>query len=342
MIGGHGDDAWKYAVPIRADFSSNVLYGGLDAGLREHLRSAIGGVTHYPEAGAESLQVAAAAAYGVEVESVLVTNGATEAIYLIAQAFRELAATVVGPTFAEYEDACRIQGMVVRWVDGRRLHEEYLEDGPLRFDEGIVFICHPNNPTGSVLPLSELLAMVDRWPQALFVVDESYIGFTRAMESVVAACRPNVLVLKSLTKSCRIPGLRVGFLVGPPALVGRVGACKMPWSVNRLAMEAGLYVFAHPADFVLPVESLLAATAEWRRELAAATGWRIYETDTPYFLFEGQAGLKEWLVQRHGLLVRDAANFRGLGPGYFRVACQSAAKNNLLTEALRECSRNGI
>lgn len=334
MIGGHGDDAWKYAVPIRADFSSNVWYGELDAGLREHLQSVMGGVTHYPEAGAESLQLAAAAAYGVGAESVLVTNGATEAIYLVAQAFRLSGATVVGPTFAEYEDACRIQGMTVRWMDGRRLGE-----GNLRFDEGLVFICHPNNPTGSVLPLQEL---IDRNEHVLFVVDESYIEFTRATESVIAAGRPNVLVLKSLTKSCRIPGLRVGFLVGPPALVGRIGLYKMPWSVNRLAMEAGLYIFSHPVDFVLPVEPLLAATAEWRRELATATDWRIGETDTHYFLFEGPPGLKEWLVQRHGLLVRDAANFRGLGPGYFRVACQSAAKNNLLTEALRECSRNGI
>jgi threonine-phosphate decarboxylase len=330
MIEGHGDDGWKYATALCADFSSNVFYGALDAGLREHLRGVIDGVTHYPEAGAVTLQHAAALAYEVDRGAVLVTNGATEAIYLIAQAFRERKATIVGPTFAEYADACMIQGIGLRQASW-----EELVGGPV---DGLVFICNPNNPTGKVRAVEEL---VHQWPDALFVVDESYLEFTRA-RSLIAARRPNVLVLRSLTKSCRIPGLRVGFLIGGEEMVGRVAAYRMPWSVNRLAMEAGLYIFRHREDFVVPVESLLAATAEWRRELAQATGWRVWDTDTHYFLFEGMAGLKERLVSRYGLLIRDAANFKGLGPNHFRVACQAPEQNRLLTEALWECSRNGI
>jgi histidinol-phosphate/aromatic aminotransferase/cobyric acid decarboxylase-like protein len=252
MIDGHGDDRWKYPAAMRADFSSNVFYGGLDVGLREHLRGVIDGVTHYPEAGGHSLQAAAAAAYGVEPGSVLVTNGATEAIYLIAQAFRGCHATIVGPTFAEYADACRIQEMEVS-----QLSWEELATG--RAVKGLVFICNPNNPTGRALAVKDVLAVVDRWPEALFV----------------------------------------------------------------------------------PVEALLTATGEWRRELAAATGWRVWDTDTHYFLFEGPPGLKERLVTRYGLLVRDAGNFVGLEPNHFRVACQGFEQNKLLTEALRECSRIG-
>lgn len=342
MIEGHGDDAWKYTVAMRADFSSNVWYGELDAGLRAHLQSAIGAVTHYPETGAQSLQAAAAEGYGVWPEQVLVTNGATEAIYLVAQAFRGMKATVMGPAFAEYEDACRIQGMEVQVMEWGRLRDGSLQDGSFRLGEGLVFLCNPNNPTGAALAPLQLRELFDRNKDVLFVVDESYIEFTRATESVAPAAWPNVLVLRSLTKSCRIPGLRIGFVVGPVELVHRVRACKMPWSVNRLALEAGLYIFRHRGDFVVPVERLLADTDEWRRALRAATGWRVWDTDTHYFLFEGVAGLKEWLVSRHGLLVRDASNFKGLGPGHFRVACQSPEQNQLLTEALRECSRNGL
>ncbi len=65
MIEGHGDDAWKYDVVIRADFSSNVWYGSLDQGLAAHLREKVGSITHYPEAGASSLQGLAAEVYGV-------------------------------------------------------------------------------------------------------------------------------------------------------------------------------------------------------------------------------------------------------------------------------------
>src|SRR6202012_3471585 len=106
MIEGHGDDAYRYKVPIRADFSSNVLYGPLHAGLKAHLQEKIDTITHYPEASAQSLQVIAAEAYGVAQDQVLVTNGVTEAIYLAAQAFRHMkTATILTPSFAEYEDA---------------------------------------------------------------------------------------------------------------------------------------------------------------------------------------------------------------------------------------------
>jgi threonine-phosphate decarboxylase len=136
-------------------------------------------------------------------------------------------------------------------------------------------------------------------------------------------------------------------LIGPEEVIARVAVYKMPWSVNRLAIEAGLYIFQHREDFAVPVESLLTATTEWRRELAAATGWRVGDSDTHYFLMETPAlftaaQLKLHLVSRHGLLIRDAANFKGLGPHHFRVACQTAEQNSLLTKALSECSRVGI
>jgi len=349
MIEGHGDDAWKYGIDIRADFSSNVLYGELDGGLLRHLQSVIGAVTHYPEAGAVSLQAAVAAAYGVEGEQVLVTNGATEAIYLVAQAFRFLPATIYIPAFAEYEDACVAQGMSVAFRDWEELRNGFVAD------EGLVFLCNPNNPTGAAVSLEWL----GRHRHAIFVVDESYIDFTCSTVSIVGGLPPNVLVLKSLTKSCRIPGLRVGFVVGSVELVERLRVLKMPWSVNRLALEAGLYIFRHLSDFGVPVPELLAETAVWQRELRAVVagraGWMVHPTDTHYFLidtphFQNDAShfqndaprpIKMHLLERYGLLVRDAANFRGLGRPVIRVACQSREHNQLLTEALRACAQNG-
>ena len=331
MIEGHGDDAWKYDVAIRADFSSNVWYGSLDAGLAAHLREKVSAITHYPEAGASSLQALAAEAYGVGQEQVLVTNGATEGIYLIAQAFTGTKATIYTPAFAEYEDACRIQGMELVFRDWEELRAGNLPDA------GLVFLCNPNNPTGAAVSLEKL----GEYPNAVFVVDESYIEFTRATTSVLAKNLPNVLVLRSLTKSCRIPGLRIGFVIGHGAVIDRLRGCKMPWSVNRLALEAGSYIFRHRQDFVVPVERLQAETAVWRSALQAATGWRIYDTDTHYFLIETPAPLKMQLLSRYGLLVRDASNFRGLGPHLIRVATQAPEHNQLLTEALRECRQTG-
>ena len=342
MLEGHGDDIWKYR-DIRANFSSNVLYGPLDAGLQTYLQERIAMVTHYPEVDARTLQATAASAYEVGTDQVLVTNGATEAIYLAAQAFFGGSATIITPTFSEYEDACRLFGLQVRLQSWETVKEDEL------FSTDLVFLCNPNNPTGLLFSPDRLKKLLQGNPQSLFVIDESYIEFTGTAASLLhsLAENPNALVLRSLTKSCRIPGLRIGFAVGQAARISLLRRLKMPWSVNQLALEAASYIFCHPQPFALDVPSLLKAAARWRRELQLTTGWRVHDTDTHYFLMETPAAftaaeLKLYLVNNHGLLIRDAANFRGLTPHHFRVACQSSAENQLLTDALCQCSQTGL
>ncbi|HEY6899886.1 MAG TPA: aminotransferase class I/II-fold pyridoxal phosphate-dependent enzyme [Puia sp.] len=341
MLEGHGDDGWKYKRPLRANFSSNVLFGALDAGLAAHLQERVATVTHYPEVDARTVAAEAAFAYGVSPEQVLVTNGATEAIYLAAQLKLGGSATIFTPSFAEYEDACRLHGLQVRLQAWDRM-----EAGDVLATD-LVFICNPNNPTGRALPLARLEGMLRDNAGSLFVVDESYIEFTMETSSLLSLLDsyPNALVLRSLTKSCRIPGLRIGSIVGQVRVIEMMGRLKMPWSVNQLALEAARYIFKHKASFRVGVEELLKATAAWRKELGEATGWKIHETDTHYFLMEtpmGAARLKQWLVEEEGLLIRDASNFRGLGPQHFRVACQGPEENQLLTDALRRCIQTGL
>jgi threonine-phosphate decarboxylase len=366
MIEGHGDDGWKYRSTIRADFSSNVWYGGLDPGLHAYLQQQIASITHYPEADAHSLQTAAADAYSLSPDQVLVTNGATEAIYLAAQAFRRKGtATILTPSFAEYADACRLHGLDIQRQPWAAVTAES------HFPENLVFLCNPNNPTGAAMPLGLLQQMLNNNPGALFVIDESYIEFTRSTQTLLPhlAHHPNLLLLRSMTKSCRIPGLRIGFAIGHEHLIRHLRAAKMPWSVNRLAIGAGLYIFRNRAQFSLPLDQLLTATASWRQQLHAATRWRVHPTDTHYFLVDTRgapsrpsgarptsahpasgsqasaftaATLKLHLIQHHGLLIRDASNFESLTPYHFRVACQSPEHNQLLTEALRQCIQTGV
>jgi threonine-phosphate decarboxylase len=343
MLEGHGDDAWKYQRPIDADFSSNVWHGGLNAQLQQHLQTKIATITHYPEVDARTVQAEAAGTYGLAPEQVLVTNGATEAIYLIAQAFFGGSATVLTPAFAEYEDACRMHRLQVRLQAWETVKTD---DG---FATDLVFVCNPNNPTGLAFPLASLQELLRHNPQSLFIIDESYIEFTGKTSSLLPflADHPNTLILRSLTKSCCIPGLRIGFVLGQVRQVDQLRRLKMPWSVNQLAIEAASYIFHHPQQFVLPLLSLLEATADWREVLQTATRWRVLDTDTHYFLMETPAGfsaaqLKQYLVTKHGLLIRDAANFRGLTAQHFRIACQAPEQNQLLTDALHRCSQTGL
>ena len=121
MLRGHGDDGYAQPTEIKHDFSSNVCREALPEGLLEHLRQGLEGLSHYPEPASESLRATIARREGVTPASVLVTNGATEAIYLAAQAFPKSVSYVLQPTFSEYADACRLYGHQLRSI--RRLDE---------------------------------------------------------------------------------------------------------------------------------------------------------------------------------------------------------------------------
>lgn len=336
MIQGHGDDGYLFDRPIKADFSSNVWYGGLSEGLKAHLAGKVGDIDHYPDAGGVKLQTLLEKQAGLAPGSIMVTNGGTEAIYLVAQAFTGATATIIAPTFAEYADACKLYRHQVQYLFWDKLTRDTV------FMTDMVFICNPNNPTGHAFDEQSLQHLVNLNKHTIFIIDEAYIQFTRDTATMVPHLHrlPNVLVIRSLTKTCCIPGLRLGYLAGRKQLVDRVRAYRMPWSVNSLALEAGYYIAAHPGQFQLPTDTLLEQTYQFRESIRKMPEFRVWPTHTHYFLFETltgtAAGLKAWLLENHGILIREASNFYGLEQGHCRVACRSVADNTLLTTALRQ------
>ena len=113
MLYGHGDNGYRLGGDIIADFSTNVWYGGEPQGLKEHLFRQWRLINRYPEVLGESLAARAAQHHGLNPENILVTNGATESIYLTAQAFSGSRSAIVIPSFSEYGDACRDRKSVV-------------------------------------------------------------------------------------------------------------------------------------------------------------------------------------------------------------------------------------
>ncbi|QJB30508.1 aminotransferase class I/II-fold pyridoxal phosphate-dependent enzyme [Chitinophaga oryzae] len=336
MIQGHGDDAYLFDRPIVADFSSNVYYGGMQEKLAQHVAAHIRDAGHYPDPEGGKLQRQIEQRTELTPGMVMVTNGGTEAIYLVAQAFRGATTTVVVPTFAEYTDACKLHGHEVSYFFREKLEPD------TRFITDLVFLCNPNNPTAQAMNEETLLQLVQFNSRSTFIIDEAYIEFTRNADSLLPHLHrlPNVLVLRSLTKSCCIPGLRLGYLAGQKALLDKVRAFRMPWSVNSLALEAGHYIMDHPAEFEVPVDALLADTYQLWEGVRKMPEFRVYPTHTHYFLFETLTGtaaaLKLWLVNNYGILIRDASNFYGLEQGHCRIACRNREDNTLLLTALRK------
>lgn len=338
MIRGHGDDAYRFERSIRSNFSSNV-YGHVDLeALTSHLRERIDVIGRYPEPEPGALERALAGLHGIDPAAVCVTSGATEAIYLTAHAFAGGHAAILQPTFSEYADACRMYGHAVHSISGHFLADE-AESGTA--NGATVWLCNPNNPTGSVIPKDRLKKAIEKNPSTVFVIDQSYGFFTREplLTPDEAISCPNVIQIHSMTKRYAIPGIRLGYVTACPELLARIRDVRMPWSVNALAIEAGLFLCRHPETAPIDLPALLAETQRLRSALNALPGLIAEPTQTHFFLCrmtkESAADLKKRLADRHGILIRDASNFEGLDAGCFRIATQAPEENDRLVEAIR-------
>jgi threonine-phosphate decarboxylase len=333
MLYGHGDDGYQFKADIIADFSTNVWYGREPEGLKEHIFSNWSAINKYPEVLAESLIQKIAEHHSLQPANILVNSGSTESIYLIAQAFRKRKTTIVIPAFAEYEDAAKMYEHEVDFINWNTLHP------PAKIESELVFLCNPNNPTGEVYLYIEDL--IKNNPQTTFVIDEAFIEFTSSINSAIALVNryANLIILRSLTKAYAIPGLRLGYIVSSSALISKIKQFKFPWSVNTIAIETGKFIFDNYQAVQIPLKKLLKEKERFVTSLQK-TPIRIYNSHTHFFLADllnGEASLlKEYLLKKHGILIRDASNFRGLGAGHFRLATLSADKNQLLVNALKE------
>jgi threonine-phosphate decarboxylase len=334
MLHGHGDDGYRFGKEVLADFSTNVWYGGEPAGMKEYVFERWNRVNRYPEVVSESLREKIAVHHECAVNEVIVSNGTAESIYLIAQLFTGRKSTIVIPAFSEYEDSCLIFDHEVTFLNWK----DALELPVLKSD--LLFICNPNNPTGHIFPDIEYWLKLN--PHCTFVVDEAFIDFTLDLKSIAPLVQrfPNLIVMRSLTKTYAIPGLRLGYLLAHEDMVNRLMAIKAPWTVNAMAGAAGEFIFENWSDIQLPIEEILADKARFVSELKQNDAIQIEDSSTHFFigktLVKSARELKEFLLNNHGLLIRDAANLRNLTRQHFRIATLSPQHNQLLIKALEE------
>ena len=316
MINGHGDDAYKYK-DIQIDFSSNISAHSSHEALMKHLAVRPDLLDHYPEPEAWSLEQMIAERHDIEPACVIVTSGATEAIYLIAHAFR-YRPVIPQPTFSEYADACEMAGV---------------EEG----GREVMWLCNPNNPTGEVydqLYIDRMMAEHD-----LLVLDQSYEGYTDAPVMTPRwGCRTtDSIQIHSMTKMYGVPGLRLGYITAHEQLAEQLRRYLRPWSVSALAVEAGKYLLQHEELLCQPN---LAEARRLRDALLQLPGISVAPTQTNFMLcclaHSTAAALKEYLATQHGILIRDASNFRGLTPHHFRIATQSPEENDQLVDAITQ------
>ncbi|MBU0988094.1 MAG: aminotransferase class I/II-fold pyridoxal phosphate-dependent enzyme, partial [Proteobacteria bacterium] len=224
MLIGHGGNIYDLAQRLDCDpfeiidMSSNVNPLPPMPGLMNFLKKNIHTITALPEADAQSAAQAFALRYSLDSDQVIAGNGSTQFIFAIPQALKTRRALILGPTYADYADACNMHAVP---------YDYFTASESLDFQPDIaavsrqvkaydtVFICNPNNPTGALIPKADLLRLARSCPNTYFIVDESYLPFVKAADqlSMLGCGLDNVLVLNSMSKIFRIPGLRIGFLI---------------------------------------------------------------------------------------------------------------------------------
>ena len=337
MLFGHGDDFYNSQNEVKINFSSNVWHGANLDKLKEHLNEQFSKLTRYPEPDAASLKRLLARRYEIKEENVVVTNGSITAFYLIAQAWKGAKSTIAVPSFAEYEDACRLHEHELTFFSTSDDLSELSLEG-----QDFCWICNPNNPDGKLLHRTEILRLLAANRNTKFIIDQAYVAFTTEdmLKPSDVKNNPNLILIQSISKAYNIPGLRIGYLVASPEITAMVNKYIIPWSVNAIALEASKYILIHPAQFTLPIRKWQRETAELIYQLNKFDNLEVIPTSTTFFLVRLKKGtaaeLKKYLWDNYGILIRDASNFRGLDETYIRLSTQTTAENRVLIDAIRE------
>lgn len=293
------------------DLSASINPLGPPPGVREAILDAMDRIVHYPERHPSVLAEKLGELWGVDPDGILLGNGATDLLHFYARVAPQ-SVTLVVPTFSEF-------------------HRAYPDARLVRWDEpwprnGLLVLTRPNNPLG-ILP-----AVPDTGQPLL--VDESFLEFTGASS---ATGHPNALVLRSLTKFYSLPGLRIGALIGEPAVIAGLRNQREPWQVNVLAEAAALAAIADP-DYARGSAAWISAERAWVWEqLQHFPTLRPIRSCANYVLVycDRSAPLCEWFLDRR-ILLRDQTGTPGLDGDCFRFAIRTREENSRFFAHLRE------
>ena len=332
------------------DFSANINPLGLSESIRQTLHTSVESIIHYPDVQGYALKQAISQYYHVAAEQITLGNGAAELMYILCHMLKPKRILVTAPTFSEYESAARAAGAAIEYL---YLHPEnnFTIDIQAMIkqlaDIDIVFICNPNNPTGTLLANIQIeqLLIAAKTQNTYVAVDESFIDFLQNDDAYT--CRQllaqysNLIIFHSLTKFYAIPGLRLGFALANRSLTNLLHSGKDPWNVNTLAQNAGVTALHDHAYQQLSKEFIGKVKMELYYHLMEIPGLTPYLPSVNFILINIKDTNKtgeelQQAMANHHLLIRNCSNYPGLSSEYIRIAVKSPEQNSILIDSLKE------
>lgn len=341
----HGGDlvsAQNYYAGRILDMSVNLNPLGPPQQVLDAAHEALAYVEQYPDPQCRQLRQAIAQRDGVKPEQVFCGSGASDVIFRLALSLQPKSALLLAPTFSEYESSLRQVGCECRFHKLRRENCFDVTDAILSdICPGVqlVLLCSPNNPTGRLIGHKLLIEILARCEQigAVLAVDECFMPLSTGGDGLtdLLEAHPQLFLLRAFTKTYAIANLRLGYGLGAPELIERLAANGPCWNVSGVAQAAGLACCRSPE---WPAKGRMLIEAQ-RPVLAAGLsnlGCEVIPGSCNYLLFRLPCvtDLKERLLSR-GILIRSCANYRFLGPDWYRTAVKTEEDNERFLRALR-------
>ena len=335
------------------DFSASISPIGPPEGVWEAMRSV--DLSAYPDPECLELREAicrhvSTPSRGLTMDRVLVGNGSTEIFHLLTRVYlsNNGTALLMTPTYGEYDGACRLAGAEI-------LNLEADLSGDFRWDfreassiisakkPDLIIVCNPNNPTGVYLSKAEVETLADaaRDAGSLLVVDEAYLSFVKdPWDSLTLLDRPEVMLVRSMTKDYAQTALRLGYALASEEVVSRLREYQPDWSVNSLAQKAGVSALEDAGYLPRAREAVFAAKDYLAKELGAL-GLEVPRSEANFILVKvGDAAKWRSLLLAKGMVVRDCASF-GL-PQYIRLGIRTMADCQRLAAAMAEVAQASL
>ncbi|MFC0211492.1 threonine-phosphate decarboxylase CobD [Paenibacillus chartarius] len=344
---GHGGDLRTAAEAFGGepgrflDYSSNMNPFGPPPVVGSVLGERWRELAAYPDPAVRELRAALAGRYDISPDSILVGNGAAELIDLLVRVLRPETVALAQPAFVEYEQAVRHAGSRIHPIPLLAEQDFVLQREPLEpalRASGLLFLGQPNNPTGALVPQPLLeLALEGGRPLAL---DEAFLDFVPDERNITlirrAASQRNVFVIRSMTKFYAIPGVRLGFMVAHPDHIRMLQERQVPWSVNAMAQWIGCAVL-QDAEYEERTRLWLQEERPWLADGLRRLGLHVVPGAAANYLLcrlpaqlAGRVDELQRSMGGQGILIRNAATFRGLEAGWLRLAVKLRADNERL------------
>jgi threonine-phosphate decarboxylase len=295
----------------------------------------------YPDPECMELRERLACYVGTDVDRISIGNGAVEIIHWFAQAFAKRRAVIPAPTFCEYELASQRAGANIAFVP---LAPDFGLDAGAVIDAApgadALFLCNPNNPTG-LLATDEIKKIIKRVDSSTkILLDECFIELADRKETLVkmVPAHDNLVVLRSLTKSHGLAGLRVGYSVSSPDVADRLSGFRVPWNVNGLAQAAGAAAISDRTHVARSIRFVKKEKKLLYDKIKKMWSFAPLESDANYFLVRlngrDSTEFRDALLKKTGVLVRDCSTFTGMGTQHVRIAVKTHKENLVLLKAL--------